>query len=84
MIPTPAKKISTSGNSVNVIRAVKAAAAAKMRSLVLTGDGGQLPGLADVAISVPSSDTQHIQEAHLTIEHLICELVERQLFRSES
>ena len=76
--------ISTSGNSANIIRAVKAAQAAKMRSVVLTGDGGQLAGLAEVAISVPSSDTQHIQEAHLTIEHLICELVERQLFPAES
>jgi phosphoheptose isomerase len=76
--------ISTSGNSANVIRAVEAAQASKMRSVVLTGHGGQLAELAEVAISVPSSDTQHIQEAHLTIEHLICELVERQLFPAES
>ena len=59
-------------------------APSKMRSVVLTGLGGLLPGLAEVAISVPSSDTQHIQEAHLTIEHLICELVERKLFPAES
>jgi len=72
--------ISTSGNSANVIRAVAAAQQAQMRSVVLTGAGGKLPGLADVSIAVPSSATQHIQEAHLTIEHLICELVERQLF----
>jgi D-sedoheptulose 7-phosphate isomerase len=72
--------ISTSGNSANVIRAVAAAQQAQMRSVVLTGAGGKLPGLANVSIAVPSSATQHIQEAHLTIEHLICELVERQLF----
>lgn len=72
--------ISTSGNSANVVRAVEAAHQAQMRSVVLTGAGGKLPGLANVSISVPSSATQHIQEAHLTIEHLICELVERQLF----
>jgi len=72
--------ISTSGNSVNVIRAVKAAHAAGLRTLALTGERGDLSALADVAISVPSTDTQHIQEAHLAIEHIICELVEREMF----
>jgi D-sedoheptulose 7-phosphate isomerase len=76
--------ISTSGNSANVIRAVEAAHQAQMRSIVLTGAGGKLPALANVSISVPSSATQHIQEAHLTIEHLICELVERQLFPDQT
>ena len=75
--------ISTSGNSANVVRAVGAAQTAGMRTLVLTGNGGRLPGMADVAISVPSTDTQHIQEMHLAIEHVICELVERQLFPGE-
>jgi phosphoheptose isomerase len=74
--------ISTSGNSANVVRAVEAARHADMKSIVLTGNGGRLPELATGAISVPCSDTQHIQEAHLTIEHLLCELVERQLFGS--
>ena len=50
--------------------------------MVLTGAQGQLASLADVAISVPCTDTQHIQEAHLAIEHLICWLVERVLFPS--
>jgi D-sedoheptulose 7-phosphate isomerase len=72
--------ISTSGNSPNVIRAVGAARASGLRSIVLTGSGGVLGGLADVAIAVPSTDTQHIQEAHLAIEHLLCWLVERELF----
>jgi len=72
--------ISTSGNSPNVIRAVTAARALEMRVVALTGAGGRLPALADVAISVPSADTQHIQEAHLAIEHIVCELVERDLF----
>lgn len=75
--------ISTSGNSTNVVRAVEAAQTAGMRTLVLTGNAGRLPGMAEVAISVPSADTQHIQEAHLAIEHVICELVERQLFPGE-
>lgn len=72
--------ISTSGNSANVIRAVEAAKGVGMRSLVLTGRGGRLPEMADVAVRVPCPDTQHIQESHLAIEHVICELVERQLF----
>lgn len=72
--------ISTSGNSANVIRAVEAARAADMRTIVLTGSGGRLAGMANVSISVPSANTQHIQEAHLAIEHILCGLVERYLF----
>jgi len=75
--------ISTSGNSVNVIRAVESAHRIGMRTVALTGRGGKLPGIADVAVSVPSADTQHIQEAHLAIEHVICELVERHLFHHD-
>jgi phosphoheptose isomerase len=72
--------ISTSGNSPNAVRAVRWARTAGLRSVVLTGAGGQLAGLADVAIQVPSTDTQHIQETHLAIEHLICWFVERDLY----
>jgi D-sedoheptulose 7-phosphate isomerase len=75
--------ISTSGNSPNVIRAVEAARAADMRTIVLTGSGGRLVRLAHVAISVPSTNTQYIQEAHLAIEHILCELVEHALFREQ-
>lgn len=75
--------ISTSGNSVNVIRAVEAARQTSLKIIVLTGSGGRLASMADVAIMVPSSNTQYIQEAHLAIEHIICELVERQLFTRE-
>jgi len=74
--------ISTSGNSPNVVRAVRRARSDGLRSVVLTGAQGQLASLADVAISIPCTDTQHIQEAHLAIEHLICWLVERDLFPS--
>jgi D-sedoheptulose 7-phosphate isomerase len=74
--------ISTSGNSPNVVKAVRYARTAGLQSVILTGAGGQLAGLADVAISVPSKDTQHIQEAHLAIEHLICWFVERALYPS--
>jgi D-sedoheptulose 7-phosphate isomerase len=72
--------ISTSGTSPNVVRALEAARAGGLRTITLTGQGGQLNQLADVSIAVPGSETQHIQEAHLAIEHLICELVEKQLF----
>lgn len=75
--------ISTSGNSPNVIRAVEAANAAKMRTIALTGRGGRLAGMATVAVLVPGASTHHIQEAHLAIEHIICDLVERELFKRD-
>jgi len=72
--------ISTSGNSTNVIRAVEAARAADMQAIVLTGNSGRLAEVASVAISVPTANTQYIQEAHLAIEHILCALVECYLF----
>ena len=72
--------ISTSGNSTNIIRAVTAARDAGMRTVALSGQGGRLREMADVAIAVPSTNTQYIQEAHLLIEHVLCDLVERILF----
>lgn len=75
--------ISTSGNSPNVVRAVEAAHASGMATVALTGDGGCLAGMATVAIRVPSLNTQYIQEAHLAIEHVVCDLVERYLFDQE-
>jgi D-sedoheptulose 7-phosphate isomerase len=72
--------ISTSGSSANVVRAIKFAAQRGMRTIALAGGGGSLAELVDVAISVPSTDTQHIQETHLVIEHILCDLVERILF----
>ena len=52
-----------------------------MRTIALTGNGGRLSAMADVPIAVPSTDTQYIQEAHLAVEHIVCELVEFTLFR---
>jgi D-sedoheptulose 7-phosphate isomerase len=72
--------ISTSGNSANVLQAVELARAGGLRTVSLTGAGGRLAKLADVAIAVPSDDTQHIQETHLAVEHLLCLLVEAALF----
>lgn len=71
--------ISTSGDSANVVRAVAAARSQKMSTIGLTGPHGRLAAMVDVAIAVPSEDTQHIQEAHLAIEHLICDLVEQRV-----
>jgi D-sedoheptulose 7-phosphate isomerase len=68
--------ISTSGNSKNVVAAFREAKERGVITLALTGSGGALAPMADLAIQVPSTDTQLIQEMHLAIEHLLCELVE--------
>ena len=72
--------ISTSGNSRNVLAACRAARELGMKIIALSGQGGSLASQADVAICVPSTDTQHIQQAHLAIEHLLCGLVEQALY----
>lgn len=72
--------ISTSGSSKNVVQAMKLAKARGLACIALTGEGGVMKDIADVTVAVPSAQTQYIQESHLSIEHLICELVERELF----
>ncbi len=72
--------ISTSGESANVLRAVEQAREMRMRVVALTGRQGRLAALADAAIRVPSDDVQHVQEAHLAIEHVLCYVVERALY----
>ncbi len=76
--------ISTSGNSANVIMAVQTAQARNLHTIVLIGAGGRLASLAQIAISVPSRNTQYIQESHLAIEHILCELVEDEIFARKS
>src|SRR5262249_30377252 len=77
--------ISTSGNSENVLEGVKAARARGCKIAGLTGAGGGcLKDLADCCICVPSTDTPRIQEAHILIGHIVCELVERELFQAAS
>ena len=69
--------ISTSGNSKNVLHAVHAAKSKGCKVIGLTGkDGGSLAGLSDVAITVPASATERIQEVHITVVHIWCELLE--------
>jgi phosphoheptose isomerase len=75
--------ISTSGNSKNVVRGVEQARTQGIRTIGLLGSGGALPDMVDVAIRVPSASTGLIQETHLAIEHVICDLVERELYGYE-
>jgi D-sedoheptulose 7-phosphate isomerase len=73
--------ITTSGNSPNVIAAVKSARSQGIKVIALLGrDGGRCAPLSDLALIVPSNDTQRIQETHNLIGHVICELVEMILF----
>lgn len=72
--------ISTSGSSKNVVQAMKLAKSKGLSCIALIGASGVMKDLADLAIAVPSTHTQYIQESHLSVEHLICELVERELF----
>lgn len=72
--------ISTSGNSRNVILAMETARKGGLRTIALLGEGGRLQSLAEVVIAVPSTSTQHIQESHIAIAHILCDLVERVLY----
>ena len=64
--------ISTSGNSINIIKAVEEAKLSGIFSVVFCGEGGVLSRKADLAIDVPSNSTPHIQECHILIGHIIC------------
>jgi D-sedoheptulose 7-phosphate isomerase len=73
--------LSTSGNSENVVRAFEAAHRKGIITVGLTGEtGGKLAMLSDFIIKVPSADTPRIQEAHILIGHIICEIIETNLF----
>ena len=76
--------ISTSGNSVNVRSALLAAAERGCRTLgFLGGDGGSIREIVDLDLTVPSRETPRIQEGHVTIIHILCDLVEQRLFARE-
>ncbi|HEY3307730.1 MAG TPA: D-sedoheptulose 7-phosphate isomerase [Desulfuromonadaceae bacterium] len=73
--------ISTSGNSANVFSALELARQRGCRTIGLLGkDGGSIKQLCDLALVIPSSDTPRIQEGHITIIHIVCDLVEQALF----
>lgn len=73
--------ISTSGNSKNICNAFRKAKELGVITVAMTGEtGGEMKAMADYLLNVPSSDTPRIQEAHILIGHIICEIVEAQLF----
>ncbi len=73
--------ISTSGNSKNVVKAFEIAKQKNITTIALTGEGGgQMGLLSDILLAVPSKDTPRIQESHIMIGHIICEMVEKALF----
>jgi D-sedoheptulose 7-phosphate isomerase len=73
--------LSTSGNSPNILRGIEAGRARGAFLVAFTGEtGGKVGGKVDVLLNVPSSDPQRIQEAHITIGHIACSLIERLAF----
>ena len=75
--------LSTSGNSPNILKAFKAANFLKMKTVGFTGEsGGQLKTESNFLLNVPSKDTPRIQETHIMLGHIICELVEEKLFKA--
>ncbi len=73
--------ISTSGNSKNIVKAVQKAKSKEMKTIgFLGGDGGKLKSLVDLPIIIPSSNVQRIQEGHITVAHIICEIIEEELY----
>ena len=76
--------ISTSGNSPNIIKALKKASSMGILTIGLTGrDGGLMKNLCDICICVKSNSTPRIQETHLLIEHIICSMVEDVIFGND-
>jgi D-sedoheptulose 7-phosphate isomerase len=73
--------ISTSGNSTNIINAIEAAREKGMTTIGFTGTtGGKMKDICDMLVNVPSTDTPRIQESHILVGHIICELVEKAYF----
>ncbi len=74
--------LSTSGNSVNITNALQTAKEIGMITAGFTGEtGGKMKDLCDYLVNVPSKDTPRIQESHIMIGHIICQLVEEELFK---
>lgn len=73
--------LSTSGNSRNIVLAMELARRMGVRTVALTGQGGgEMKAAADFCIAVPSSATNHIQEMHIAVGHLVCELIEQEMY----
>jgi D-sedoheptulose 7-phosphate isomerase len=75
--------LTTSGNSQNILNAFDVAKSLEMKTIGFTGEGGgKLKGKSDFLLNIPSSDTPRIQESHIMLGHIICELVEEKLFKA--
>lgn len=73
--------LSTSGNSTNIINALKLAGKIGAKTIGFTGrDGGKIKDIVDVCLMVPSSETPRIQECHITVGHILCSIIENELF----
>ncbi|MCB0526029.1 MAG: D-sedoheptulose 7-phosphate isomerase [Saprospiraceae bacterium] len=73
--------LSTSGNSGNIIKTIECAKKQSMHVIGFTGaSGGKMDKLCDIMLKVPSNDTPRIQESHILLGHILCELVEKELF----
>ena len=72
--------MSTSGNSKNVVLAIEAAKERGAKTISFTGDGGVLKDIVDCPVVIPSKETPRIQEAYLCANHIICGIVEREMF----
>ncbi len=75
--------ITTSGNSPNILAALKSAKENGLTTIGLAGIGGEIQTECDICISVPSSHTPRIQESHILIGHIICAFVEQELFHAQ-
>jgi len=73
--------ISTSGNSSNVLKAFRVAKKMNMVTIAITSEGGKMASSVDIALAVPSRSTPRIQEAHIAIGHILCDLTDTLLFR---
>lgn len=75
--------LSTSGNSINIVKAFETARQKKVITIGFTGEtGGRMKPLSDFLFNIPSTDTPRIQESHILLGHIVCELVEKEFFKS--
>jgi len=73
--------ISTSGNSVNIVKAFQSAKTKGITTVALVGrDGGEMAKIADISLIVPSDSTPRIQESHILIGHILCDIIEKEIF----
>lgn len=73
--------ITTSGSSPNVLKALRAAKKMGLTTIALTGEGGKAAALSDIGLQVPSRSTPRIQEAHIAVGHILCDLTDTILFK---